>query len=65
MRCSKIELVDVVGVKHRWRPQQDYSVFVNRAIAELAGLVAVIKTDFVSNRCHSFIKPPQHPRSTG
>ena len=37
MRFSKIELVDVVGVKHRWRAQQDYSVFVNRAIAELAG----------------------------
>jgi len=37
MRFSKIELVDVVSVKHRWRAQQDYSVFVNRAIAELAG----------------------------
>jgi hypothetical protein len=37
MRFSKIELVDVVGVKHRWRAQQDYPVFVNRAIAEFAG----------------------------
>ena len=37
VRFSKIELVDVVGVKHRWRAQQDYPVFVNRAIAEFAG----------------------------
>ena len=39
--CLRVDLevkfIDVVGVKHRWRAQQDYSVFVNRAIAELAG----------------------------